>query len=230
MNDGRPFPFRWLLPLAQLTFCVAIMWTVWHYLGGRAWRHVKTDAKTVEAPAEQINLNITLPFTPEQQHQIDLAQARFDLPASLNLPAGFLQIPYAAYSSEKTEWIPKNIDPLISYFPIWRSLTWPFLGIVFWWMVGRSIEALFAARTRLISPRIRWIEVICGLAIGFLSGGLFIMTVTGSEPWHEKELMMGLGSGLWTILGAAIVATFIIQWRLRRRAKNQLQESAQGLV
>jgi len=42
--------------------------------------------------------------------------------------------------------------------------------------------------------------------------------------------MMRLGSGLWMILGAMMVVAFIIQWRLRRRAKNQLEEGMQALA
>lgn len=220
MKDRRPFPFSWLLPLAQLTFCVALVWPIWYHLGVRAWRH-KPEAKTVEEPARQVDLNIDFAFTPAQQRQMDIAQIRFDLPASLNLPAGFLQVPYAAFSAEKTDWIPKNIDPVISYLPFWRALTWPVLGILFWWMVGRSFEALIAIRAHLVIPRILWIEAISGLAIWFLAGGLFIMTITDTGPWSEKNQMLGLGSGLWTILGALITVTYIIQWRLRRRAKNQ---------
>ena len=81
-----------------------------------------------------------LPGTSELQRTEDdstkAAEIRTAVPLALNLPVFVVQLPYILVAPAKREWIPKGIFP-----NTWRDLTWPIVGMCFWWFLGRSIEA-----------------------------------------------------------------------------------------
>src|SRR5258707_11157311 len=56
----------------------------------------------------------------------------------------------------------------------WRALTWPIVGLIFWWLAGRGMEALLAARSRLISPALTWAEAIVAALICICMGVILI--------------------------------------------------------
>ena len=82
------------------------------------------------------------------------------VPITLNLPCGLVQLPYMILSPSKQEWIPRGIN-----VKTWRVISWLLAGFLFWWIAGRGIEGLIAARQRLIYPHITWLETITGAAM-----------------------------------------------------------------
>jgi hypothetical protein len=58
-------------------------------------------------------------------------------PMALNLPVGIVQLPYVILNPAKQEWFPARMD-----FRVWRAISWPIFGLLFWWVAGRSTDAL----------------------------------------------------------------------------------------
>src|SRR5262249_35416222 len=114
------------------------------------------------------------------------------------------------------KWMP----PLLLNLWMWRAFTWPFIAIVFWWMAGRGCEALAATRAKIATPRIRLIEVLFALVFVVLAGGLSLMYISEGS-YDPITTAMGVGGAVWAILGAITVAAYVLQWRLRRQARNQ---------
>src|SRR5262249_1289881 len=91
--------------------------------------------------------------------------------AALNLPAGVIQIPIEASREDKQELKPTGIDLFL-----WRAITWPLIGLLFWWIAGRAVEALVSSGNGQLTPRISWIEVISGFLV-MTAGGLVVLAM-----------------------------------------------------
>jgi hypothetical protein len=137
-----------------------------------------------------------------------MATLRVSAPALLNLPCVLLGL-------ARHEWVPTGMLP-----EFWRSITWPLIGAVFWWIAGRGIEALIASRWCGLSPRMTWAEVIAAslvttlgvlICIGFLSDPS--MRADCIFPWPGAAA----ASGLWILLGATTVTARLVQWRVRKK-------------
>ena len=81
------------------------------------------------------------PSTPDEERRaVALArhwEIRRTVPVALNLPVLLVQLPYyVVLNPEKREWVPKGMS-----FEVWRALSCPFAGMLFWWFAGRGIEA-----------------------------------------------------------------------------------------
>jgi len=119
------------------------------------------------------------------------------------MPAGLVQLPYVISNRAKTEWVPNGMD-----VKRWRAITWPFVGLIFWWIAGRSVEALLAARRTIVRPSISWIET--GIGVYLLLWGIIILVA---------PLCSGSGA-MWAVLGAAIVIARIAQRKIRFRLRD----------
>lgn len=220
----RTFPFRRVLPLAQLVLCVSILGPYWPSL---AYQFVTSFKRS--PPPE----SVTNPLPPEIEGILltpDFASNlgfnsydfRMTAPAALNLPVGFLQIPYVIANPAKTEWVPRGM-----FFKPWRALSWPVFGMLFWWMSGRGLEAIAAARRGIVGIRIRWLEVIVALPILVLGSGVGIMFAIDKEArWGPAHYLLAVGGVLWAFLGVATVTAGLLQWRLHRKEKRQAQAQA----
>lgn len=135
-----------------------------------------------------------------------------DVVAALNLPAGIVQLPYEMFSANHQKLMPRGVD-----FKVWRAVTWPLVGMIFWWIAGRGADALMAARRKRISPLIGWVETTVGFL--FLAGG--VVMIVGIEFFSGSDRPdlqpVALISALWAFLGGLSVAGKIAQWRLRKR-------------
>jgi len=65
--------------------------------------------------------------SPEMDGRIRDYERRIWTPASINFPAGMLEIPYDILSKSHAKWRPLGMD-----FLFWRDLSWRLTGIVFW--------------------------------------------------------------------------------------------------
>jgi hypothetical protein len=110
----------------------------------------------------------------------------------------------------------------------WRSITWPFIGVVFWWIVGRGFEALMASRQRVLRPAITWVEVFVGLLV--IAFGVFLWIGFLADPNIRADCiypwrLAAMAGGLWILLCAAIVAARLIQWRIRRQLRREARRA-----
>jgi hypothetical protein len=133
------------------------------------------------------------------------------------MPSGFVGLAHRAS-------VPKGMLP-----DFWRAMSWPFAGLIFWWITGRGIEALVASRSRVVSPAITWVETVTALLVSFFAGSLFVGLMVDRSmrsdfifPWQ----LAILACGLWTFLGAVTVLARLLQWWIKRRLRADAREEA----
>lgn len=220
----RPtFAFRWLLPIVQLLLCVVVLWPLRTGLVRQVRDSIRAY-RTKENPLPNFPENqqiLVVPLSPHQQLMFEKEQATIEglgtrqwIPQTLNLPCGLVQLPYVILNPAKQEWIPRGMD-----FKTWRVVSWPLVGVSFWWIAGRGIEGLIAARRRLIRPRITWIETITGAALcAFCAVAAVCMPLFSGRDEHFPMKLFVAAFGMWSVLGGAVVAARVAQWRLQRGA------------
>jgi len=157
--------------------------------------------------------DIQVPAMPREMRRETLADLRLWAPALRNFPSGFLGL-------ARRTWVLQGMLP-----EFWRSISWPFVGIFFWWIAGRGIEALVASRRRVLSPTITWFEVlVASLVIAFCAAlcvGLLPDASFRDEliyPWR----LVPMATGLWILLGVATVTARLVQWPIGRQLRNEL--------
>jgi hypothetical protein len=112
-------------------------------------------------------------------------------------------------------------------FHVWRAITWPLLGCVFWWAVGRGIEALLAVKRRLVSPRISWFEAIAGAA-SLIFFAMAAVAFSALRPAEDDLLFTPLfvtGFVMWALLGGILLAARVAQWRMQRQLNGLPQRT-----
>jgi hypothetical protein len=228
IDEPRSIPFRWILPIAQLLLCVAILWP----LRGELIASMRSSTHAYflhdqPTQAPKVNIRVLYPgllpdfanldkVIEERSYRDRFLRLRLWGPALLNFPAMWLALPTIFLTNGKNEWVPTGM-----YFQYWRALAWPVVGILLWWLAGRGIEALIAASKGLIRPRITWAEIV-GAILVVLSGGFAL--VASIEPDVRSDLVFPRGlllaAGLlWFLLGSTIIASRVMQWRVRRRTE-----------
>jgi len=164
-------------------------------------------------------INIEIPsLTPQQQQAEDRAFRISDflikVPPALNLPVGIVQIPYLLARHIEREWVPRGL-----LFTTWRALSWPIVGVFFWWLAGRGVDALLAARKAVLAPRITIGETV--FAAIFLCLGVVtmvgIITSTPDDRRDSQFLVLTFGALLWGVIGAFTIAARFLQWRITKR-------------
>ncbi len=226
----RPIPFRWILPVAQLLLCVAILWP----LRGELVASVRSSTHAYlihdqPAQAPKVNIRVLYPdlspdfsnlhaVTEEREYRDRFLRLRLWAPALLNLPAMWLDLPYAIVTGDKDEWVPAGMS-----FQYWRALAWPLVGIVLWWFAGRGVEALIGAFRGIVRPALTYVEVAVAVPFALLGIVLFVGPLLdpsslGDEvPW----VLFSSAGAMWFLLGAATIAARIAQWRIGRRLARQ---------
>ncbi len=215
----RPFPFRWFLPALQFSICFAALWPTYYFLAFELVQSKDSYWPSHSPAASNQVVNIDIPtLTPEQQKVADKAfeieHLRMKVPVALNLPVGIAQLPYIIPSREKREWAPRGMTT-----DAWRALSWPFAGVLFWWLAGRGVEALLASRKKIVSPRLTLPETI--FAAVFVCGGVAalvgIITSTPDDRRDFQCLLLLAGGLLWGVLASLTITARVSQWNLRRK-------------
>lgn len=206
-----------ILPVAQLTVCAVLLFP------SRQWLAVNIQAAVQHRDIFDVALDrareqrtvispITVPIdSTEAARATHSTHTRFIAPAMLNFPAMVISLPYAMFSADHREWMPRGMD-----FEAWRSMTWPIVGLLFWWIAGRACDSLAALRHSIIAPRLRWLDLLISL-ISIIAGVLCLGLVIGfhEDPRIARALLAASGV-LWLALGAATWIARIWQWRVRR--------------
>jgi len=205
-----------------LLVCILLLQPYWSSLRAEVWRSIQGFEQSLlgndqSRPQPAIVLNVT-PALPAQPEPLEI---RLTTPAALNLPVGFIQVPFVLFSPDRTEWAPDTM-----LLGEWRALSWPFLGLIFWWVAGRGLEAFFAAargrRFAIIRPPLHWIEGTVGLSLFVLGSVAGLMFAFDLNPFVlMRDWVFAAGAGLWAVLGAVIVVARLLQWRIRRLARLQ---------
>jgi hypothetical protein len=142
------------------------------------------------------------------------AELRIRVPVVLDFPVAVVQTPYILALPNKREWVPKGM-----FTEMWRALSWPFVGLIFWWLAGRGIEALRATQRSVVNPRLGWIEtVFAGILVTI--GIATLIGIVTSTPDDRKDIQfmaLIVGGLLWGILASFTVVARFQQWRILKR-------------
>jgi hypothetical protein len=218
VQERSSLAFRWLLPIIQLVICAVVLWPSRSVLMWQVTRSIyayRPQRNPVPKPPEDQKVQIVLnPDWEKEAAAFERLERRQWVPIVLNLPCMLVQLPYMILNPTKQEWIPRDMD-----FKIWRVISWPLAGFLFWWVVGRGIEGLVAARRRMILPQITWIETITSGAL-CLFGAVATVCLplfSGQDANFPMKFFVA-GFAMWAVLGGVVVAARVAQWRIRRQA------------
>jgi len=238
-GEYRSVPFRWILPAIQIVLAIFCYWPGRHYI---AWQIRASMAEYEGKPSPPFEFSASRP----QGAYIDRVGVvdadllfklsafpflgldprtegwRYWAPLVLNLPAGALSVPYAAFSRDKTEWTPRGMSRWY-----WRPICWPTVGLLFWWLAGRGLEALLAAVRKEVKPVLGAVGIASGvycMLIGFVSALMYVcFPEPGAGPEAPSRGLMLFSGIVWILLGATTVYAFLMQRRIgRRRAEPGL--------
>lgn len=224
MDERRAgFPYRWAFPIGQLLFCIVLLWPV------RSELFSNHDPENSSAPTRTVYLRTApapqnvdpgkreiiqvAPPSIQEQRAERTRQTRFLIPPSLNFPAFFFD--FFIYNM-----VPDKVRVTHAFRTSWMAVTWPLYGIVFWWMAGRSVEALIGARKRSLIPRIGPPEVTVAIALLLFGGGFSLMFLFVDKTRDLDSCLLAAGAGLWALIGATMLAARLTQWRVRKALKT----------
>jgi hypothetical protein len=215
---SRVLAFRWILPIAQLLLSIALLWTVRHELTRQvqdAMRFSRVTESRAPTPDEVYAIVIPERLTQEQKAELNTFESRKWLPSVLNLPSGLIQLPYVILSPSKQEWVPVGLDLMT-----WRAVSWPVVGVLFWWSAGRGIDALLALRRRRVQPKLSITETVIGASLfAFCATAAICFPLVGRSE-HDPDFPLRLfsfGFAMWAVLGGTVVLGRLLQWRMTKR-------------
>lgn len=230
--ETRILPLRWIFPLAQLFLCSVILWPMRPMLVGQIRASLWEYGISHDTAAKNPVIPRLRPFyldlsDPDVQRRIKISEAREWAVAALNMPGGLLDLTYAILSPAHSEWTPRGM-----FMWAWRDLSWPIVGIFFWWLAGRSIEALLFSRHKTLLPKIRWWEVVVSFPVMAFGAILAVGLCIGQSARTEFPFWMLLAvfGSMWLVLGASTSLAYFVQWRLRRRLVSSTVEQARMLT
>lgn len=158
-------------------------------------------------------LLVSIAVHPPRYVPYTFAEHIYEAIAAMNLPGSLIELPTAIFSANHVIWRP----PFLS-FRMWRAISWPVSGMVFWWIAGRATEALLAINYRQLVPKIGWVETVTGflvMAAGATMLGGMLFGLSAAERDLESTRLAAAG-GLWALLGGLSVIARFRQWRFRK--------------
>ncbi len=115
----------------------------------------------------------------------------------------------------------------------WRDMSWPIIGVFFWWLAGYSVEALLFSRYKILKPKVRAWQVVASLpamGLGAALAGLMLFDQSARKEFDYWMTIAAFG-GMWVALGATTSLAYFVQWRLRRRlASGEVEDSSRMLT
>src|SRR5260370_41851423 len=107
VTESRVPPLRWVLPFAQLLFCVGILWPMRAMFINEGRASLRAYGIVHELPGkERPGPQRVIPFDfsdPDVQRRLKRSQTREWIVATLNLPAGLPDLPCAMEGSDHGE-------------------------------------------------------------------------------------------------------------------------------
>lgn len=206
--------FRWTLPCLQFAVCCLALWPLRADL-------VLQVHQLVDAYLSRKEPAPTRPFRPanlsqEQYRQEQDEEVRLRTPLALNAPLLSFIFFYGWVTGDQYSepWAPQGID-----FQVWWALLSSVGGVILWWSVGRSMDAIVAARRREISPHLLKTEAV--LAAVWIAFGIWLANAAWRDL-HEvgsgSFYVIGVGGALWTLLGTVTVSAWVLQRKIAKKA------------
>jgi len=243
-NQARSLPYRHILPVFQFIVCVAVLISLRGAIlsaindsinpqrrAGQPRSLSQPPPSASQSPAdfghqapnsEPVFTIISRPMTREEKRQEEIHDALTAIPAALNFPVFLVEAPLSFFSSPRSGGAMTTNDR-----KLWRALTFPVVGLLFWWIAGRAIEALCSMRRGIIFPRLRFIEGFAGALIMVVGLSSSLVMFADKSVLTDASLgMFALGAGLWAVLGSLSTITCLVQWRRRRRVFCAVEPSA----
>jgi hypothetical protein len=155
---------------------------------------------------------------PQSLNSFDQAERSLNRVALLNLPAMLISAPEAIFSSGHMSWHPDGMT-----FKVWNALSYPFLALVFWWIIGRGIDALLAIRHGSLDPPLRWFDVLVTAIL--LSGGIALAIgyfVSATPEDKADGVLAGICSAAacWAAMAILPTLAWIFQFRYKRKMRT----------
>jgi len=210
------YQLRWVLPVAQLLVCLVALWPVrGHFLVGLMFgKLLRASSQQRTGRVSEPQRVIDLPeLTPERQREADALyenELRYmRVPVVLNFPVVVAQVLFSLIT--RREWVFQGMLK-----ESWRVLMWSLVGIVFWWLTGRGIEAISASFQRTIHLRLYWMEVMWAVVL-FVVGIVTFMGIVTSTPDDRRDkdfLALMYGGLLWGVLAGLTITARFRQWRI----------------
>lgn len=178
----------------------------------RAYRHMPPPTLIINETNGAADL--LLLQSPDSFHQIERS---LDRVALLNLPAMLISAPEAVFSSHHMSWHPDGMT-----FKVWNALSYPFLALVSWWIIGRGIDALLSIRHGSLDPPLRWFDVLITAIL--LSGGIALVSgyfVSATPEDKADGVLAGLCSAAacWAAMAILPTLAWIFQFRYKRKMR-----------
>lgn len=191
------FPFRWVLPLGQLVVCAVLLWPA------RPRIAYGLGLPMLASPPLIFRLGGPLQVFANWSKTYGMQTV-----GVINLPAVVFEVPWMLFDKN---WAQHGLD-----WQVRRAITWPILGMVFWWMAGRGAQALSAVRRKKLVPRIGWIETVIGFVL-LAAGATMVIGVEFFSGADRHSLQPAAAvAGMWAFLGGLSVAGKMAQWGLRK--------------
>jgi hypothetical protein len=197
--------------------CLIALWpwriTLAHQIGRSLGAYGISNPSRPEAahPDGGVSVSAYMYADPQQLRTLQALESHEWVPLMLNIPSGFVQLPYAAVNPSREDWRPRGIN-----LRTWRVISWPILGILFWWCAGRGIEALIAARQRFVTPQITWPETVMAVMLLLFCGFTAVSLPLSGQPNRNFPLVLWMmGTGTWALLAGLTIFARVMQWRLR---------------
>jgi hypothetical protein len=205
MKQPSGIPFRWVLPVAQIILCAILLWPFrpGYMIQIRSALHGYWPELV---DRQELSIRLNEPNRGNGSGAQPNTEWRLVAPQLLNMPVGLTGLAMRATvpMGMMAEW--------------WRSITWPIVGIFFWWIVGRGLEAILASRRLQISPRLHWAETIVALLVSFGMGAILV-GLAADASWRSESILPWqpeiAACFLWLILGLAIAVAHLLQMRLK---------------
>jgi len=179
MSERRRTPFRWTLPVAELLLCAALVEPFAGFLIFQMRPAARADSTKAERPPA-LNLDLQRVQTPEEKTCRETVNAT-------NMDTGIAESSLCIPRIGSKELVPNGV-----FSELWRSFTWPIVGVIFWWIAGRGLEALLACRRRVLLPVITWIEVLVASLIC-----TFCLLLLFGFCWTQICVQVSSIRGIW---------------------------------
>jgi hypothetical protein len=146
-----------------------------------------------------------------------LPKLRLTIATDLNLPSALFHVPIAMMRSARRS----GADPMVI-----TAIGWPTVGMIFWWVAGRGIEALLNSFRNVIAPRISAPEILLAVIMLVVAAFAWLMMRSGDLPADESlpfaDLVLKVAFSLWSVLAIILLIARFAQRGIGQRSVTDI--------